>query len=249
MHLVLGAVHVLLAAQATLMGTVRDAGTAQPLPGVAVTLTDLDRATATDSAGRYALSEVPPGPQHLSIRCLGYAPRILHAFVPSAGSLQIDVALDPEPVRLEGIEVRAPVPVRGLEPAGTRASADREVSIAAVRNDPMLAEPDGIEALGGGDIALRPESPDGVHILGGASDQTSYSLDGVPIFSPFHAAGMTGAWNPDALSRLELTSWTPSPEGQRALCGGIDASTREPGERVSAEGSATTTHARLTLDG
>ncbi|HET9252315.1 MAG TPA: carboxypeptidase-like regulatory domain-containing protein, partial [Candidatus Eisenbacteria bacterium] len=101
--------------QATLVGTVRDEETATPLSGAVVLLPELDRAAGTDDEGRYTLRHVPPGPHHILVRSLGYAPRTLHAIVPPDGQLTIDVTLRPEPVRLHSIEVTAPVPVRGLD--------------------------------------------------------------------------------------------------------------------------------------
>lgn len=59
-----------------------------------------------------------------------------------------------------------------------------------------------VQALGGGDVVLSPESPSGGQVRGGGSDQTAYLLDGIPGFSPYHGAGVFSAWNPDALSQL-----------------------------------------------
>ena len=251
-HALLGALPILLAAQATqatIVGTVRDGTTAAPLAGAVVSLTDLERSAVTDSAGRYELILVPAGPQHLAVRCFGYAPRSLHALVPREGRLEIDVALEPRPFQLETHEVRVPVSLRGLDPADSSVFPDRRVSIAAVRNDPLLAEPDVFQALGGGEVVLRPETPSGVHIRGGATDQTAYLLDGIPVFSPFHAAGLSGAWNPDAISRLQLSSAAPSAVGAHALSGAIEGWTRTPGPRLGAQGAVSTTQSSVTLDG
>jgi len=110
---------------ANIVGTVRDAETSEPLVGAAVLLPELDRGTLTDSTGRYQLIQVPPGPHHLEVRLLGYAPRTLHALVPRAGELEIDLTLRPEPVSTHPVEVRAPLAVRGgtgspLNPIATR---------------------------------------------------------------------------------------------------------------------------------
>ncbi|HEY3217372.1 MAG TPA: TonB-dependent receptor [Candidatus Eisenbacteria bacterium] len=233
---------------ASIVGTVRDAQTLQPLAGAAVLLPDLERGARTDSIGRYLLARVPPGPHHLEVRRLGYAPRTLHALVPRTGTLEIDVTLLPEPVSTHAIEVRAPVVVRGVEP-GTTVFPDREVSGAAIANHPLLAEPDGFHALGGGDVVLRPETAGGVHIRGGATDQTGFVLDGVPVLSPYHAAGLSSAWNSDALARLYLRSSEPSTSGPDALSGTIEGVTREPGAEPRSQGSVSTTQARVTLDG
>ncbi len=237
------------AMQATVTGTVRDAETGQAIAGAIVTLTDLDRAAATDSTGRYVLAQVPAGPQHLAVRFIGYSGRSLHALVPREGVLEIDVSLRPLPVLLEPVEVRAPVSIRGIEGGSTTPFPDREMSSAAIANHPLLAEPDVFQALGGGEVQVRPESPDGVHIRGGSTDQTAYVLDGIPVFSPYHAAGVASAWNPDAVSRLTLASTSPPGTNAHALSGVIEASTRKPGDRMTARGSLSTTQARLTLDG
>ncbi|MGH7552316.1 MAG: TonB-dependent receptor plug domain-containing protein, partial [Longimicrobiales bacterium] len=96
---------------------------------------------------------------------------------------------------------------------------------------------------------MSAEAPRGVHIRGGASDQTAYLLDGVPVFSPYHAAGMFSAWNPDALARLQLASFSPTAALPDALSGAITAVTRTPGPYFSAQGSVSTTQARFTVDG
>ncbi len=253
--LLLGAVQILLALQATqvtpatLVGTVRDADTGRPLAGAVVALTDLGRVTTTDDDGRYVLRQVPAGPQHIAFRFIGYARHTLLALVPQDQQLEINVSLQPEPIPLPAIQVRAPVIVPGVDVGDRTAFPDRENSIAAVRNHPLLAEPDVFQSLGGGEVVLNPESPSGVHIRGGASDQTAYLLDGIPVFSPYHAAGVSSAWSPDALSRLVLSSSAPSVAYPHTLGGAIEATTRAPGARLRAQGTFSSTQARLTLDG
>jgi hypothetical protein len=245
------ALSILVAAPAgasSIAGTVRDAQTSEPLAGASVLLPDLERGTLTDTAGVYRLSGVPPGPHHLEVRRLGYAPRTLHALVPRTGELQIDVELHAEPVSTHPIEVRANVAIRGVE-VGTTAFPDREASSSAIANHPLLAEPDGFHALGGGDVVLRPETAGGVHIRGGATDQTAFVLDGVPILSPYHAGGVSSAWNSDALSRVYLRSTDPAAAGLDALSGTIEGVTRQPGSEARSQGSVSTTQARATLDG
>src|SRR5262245_24167027 len=141
---VAGLVKVVLAlqaAQATVVGTVRDAESGRPVEHALVELTDLDRSVSTDSRGHYALPDISPGPHHITVRFIGYAPRTLHALVPREGSLEINIALQPTPTRLATIEVRPPLAIRGVEAWDTSASADRSVSMAAVWNHPLLSEP------------------------------------------------------------------------------------------------------------
>src|SRR3954453_17786212 len=239
----------LQAAQATVVGTMRDAETGRPVEHALVALTDLDLQASTDSRGRYILPDVAPGPHHITVRFIGYAPRTLHALVPREGSLEINVALQPTPTRLAPIDVRPALSIRAVEAWDTSVAADRSVAMAAVWNHPLLSEPDGFKALGGGDVVLDPESPSGVHIRGGASDQTGYLLDGVPVFSPYHAAGVFSAWNPDALAGLHLSSSSPSLDRPEVLAGTIAGETRVPGAALRTQGSLSTTQGRITLDG
>lgn len=232
-----------------LAGTVRDAETGRPLAGAVIHLTDLDRAVVTDSLGRYLLRDVPAGPQHLAVRRIGYGARTLHALVPRSGELLLHVLLRPEPIALETLDVRLAVPVRGVEIDDSTAFPERGLSIAAVRNHPLLSEPDAFQALGGGMVVVRPESPSGIHVRGGASDQTAYVLDGIPVFSPYHAAGVFSAWNPDALAGVRLSSASPSPALPAALSGVVSGYTRAPGTRLRVQGTASTSQARLTADG
>jgi hypothetical protein len=80
-----------------------------------------------------------------------------------------------------------------------------------------------------------------------APDQTAYLLDGIPVFTPYHAAGISSGWNPDALSDLRVASATPLQPN--ALAGSIEGTTRAPGDRVRSRGSVSTSQWRLTMDG
>ncbi len=249
--LLVGAAKVLLmvqASQASVAGTVRDGESGDPLPDAVVALLDIDQAVVSDSRGRYQFPSAPPGPQHVTVKRIGYAPRTLHALVPSEGQVEINIALHPEPMRLQPIEVRAAIAIRGVERGDSTTFPDRGITLAAVRNHPLLSEPDVLQALGGGEIVLSAESPSGVHVRGGASDQTAYLLDGIPVFSPYHAAGTFSAWNPDALERLDVSS-SASSGFPDALSGTVSAVTRTPGSAVRGQGSVSTTQARATVDG
>jgi hypothetical protein len=247
---VLGASTVLLliqAAQSSVAGVVRDGPTGQPLAEAVVSLPDLNRSVLTDSTGRYQFVDVPAGPQHLSVRRIGYAPRTLHALVPGHGVLRIDASLEPVPLELPVLVVHSNIPLRGADSGTAGLELRRSVSAAELRNDPLLAEPDGLLGLTGGDISAAPESPSGLNIRGGASDHTRYLLDGIPVFSPYHTAGTFTAWNPDALDRLEVSSGTR--EGfPDALAGVVSAHTRNAGSLVQAQGAMSTTQARAVID-
>jgi hypothetical protein len=106
-----------------------------------------------------------------------------------------------------------------------------------------------LHALSGGDVHIKQESPDGLHVRGGASDHVLYLIDNVPVLSPFHAAGTLSAFNPDAIARAELYAATPPPSFPDALTGAIAATTRSGSIQHESQGSLGTTEARLTMSG
>jgi hypothetical protein len=248
----LGALTWALAVQAgqpAVAGTIRDGESGASLSGAVVSLTDADRSVVTDAQGRYWLEATDAGPQHLSVKRIGYEPRTIHALVPGDGVLRLDLSLRPLPLQLPTIVVRSTVAIRGLETTEPLDVLDRSISAAALRNHPLLAEPDGFLALTGGSVSTAPEAPEGVHLHGGASDHTAYLLDGMPVFSPYHAAGTFSAWNPDALEQVQVQSATPSLASPDALSGAVAGTTRPPGGELRTYGTLSTSHARLTMHG
>jgi hypothetical protein len=248
----LGALTWVLAVQAgqpAVTGTIRDGESGTPLAGAVVTLTDADISAVTDGQGHYRLSATTAGPQHLAVKCLGYEPRMVHALVPGDGLLRLDLSLRPRPLQLPTIVVRSAIAIRGLDDIQPHSVLDPEISAAGLRNHPMLAEPDGFLALGGGAVSAAPEAASGLHLRGGATDHTAYLLDGVPVFSPYHAAGLFSAWNPDALERVQVQSSTPSLAPADALAGAVVGTTRPPGTELRTYGALSTSQGRLTLHG
>jgi len=232
-------------------GVVRDAAGDDVIAGAVVVLTEIDRTTTTDADGRYVISGISAGPHHIAVRRIGYSPRTLHALVPVTGTLEINISLSllPLPARLPTIVVHRPVELRGSSSGDSVSLVDENISIAAIRNNPLLTQPDVLQSLSGGEITIKPESPGGVHIRGGASDHTSYVLDGIPVFSPYHTSGVFSAWNPDALSHVTVASAMPSPAHPSTLSGTVAAVTRTPGSQLASRASVSNTHTGLTLDG
>lgn len=240
---------VLQTGAATVSGVVRDESTGEPIVGARVAISDLRRATPSTAGGHFKLARVPVGMHHLTVRRLGYASRALDVIVPSEGAV-VNVSLRPTPLELSGIEVRPRIPVRGDDQVdAARPFSGTVVSSRSLENHPLLAEPDALEGLVGGEVVTRPEAPTGLHVRGGAADQVAFLLDGVPVLSPYHPAGSFTAWNPDAIGRVELRSMPPLTRGPAALTGAVIAETRNPTRTPRFAGAVTTTQARLTADG
>lgn len=232
---------------ADITGVVREESTGEPIAGAVISLDDLGRSALTAEDGSYRFAEVPPGPQHLSVRLLGFQSRSLHVLVPAAGALRVDLVLRTDPIEVDAVVVRSLIPIRGVDIEGPDLDPTRRISGAAIRNDPFSAEPDVIEALVGGAVSNTPESGGGLHVRGGDGDEVGYLLDGIPVFSPYHSGVRSGAWNPDAVSRVELR--TDPALAVDGLAGVVLASTIEPGDRFRTRGELSTSQLGVNLDG
>ena len=246
------AVPIVLALQTTpasVTGEVRRADTGDPIVGAAVAVPELGRECRTDSAGHYVIAGLPAGPWHLAVRAFGFAPRTLHALVPRAGALEISVTLTPVPQRLAGVTVHQLIGARGAGDAPSHESLQRTVQRVEFGTYPVLADPDELLAIGGGEVTIEPETPSGVHIRGASADQTAYLLDGVPVLNPMHAGGMFSAWNPDAIATVRVG--TSADVAQPHAVGGVVSAftlniAQEPGRGSASIG---TSQGRLTMHG
>jgi hypothetical protein len=233
----------------TLRVTVTDASNGLPLAGAVVVLADVSRTAISDAGGRAVFTNVAPGPQHLAVRRLGYQPRVLHAFVGESRTLDLTVALTPLPTRLAAVRVEsAPLVALRDQETDARRLGDRVVSLAAMRNHPLLAEPDAMLAIVGGHAAARPESPTGLNVFGGATDHLAVLVDEIPVLSPSHPGGTFGALNPDALERVELRVSPGTSALADGLSGVFAATTRAVPDRGRWTGGTSVTQSRLTLE-
>jgi hypothetical protein len=88
----------------SLVGRVIDATTGTPLVGAFVHRTGEDQGVLTDDEGRFRLPGIPAGIVSLSVEQLGYVTQIRTSLV-SEDADPIVLALDPDPILLEGIQV------------------------------------------------------------------------------------------------------------------------------------------------
>jgi len=92
----------------TIKGTVVDAETQQPLPGVTVQITGTERGAYTDINGDFEISKVPIGAYLVDIRSVGYQPLTRTDIIVKPGRITtIPVELTMTPVPVKGIRVTA----------------------------------------------------------------------------------------------------------------------------------------------
>lgn len=180
---------------ATLVGTVTAASSRAPLPDVAVRIEGTGIGVFTDSAGRYRLSGIPPGPAVLRAERIGYAPRRIHLNVPTSGTLQRDLTLGESAIELEKITVTTDAVSRAEGELGTASVIDRP----AIEHQTAVSLQGVLELVPG--VELSPPGLAGVQQVAlrtarapifntgrgapGASEIASFGtliiLDGVPV--------------------------------------------------------------------
>jgi len=89
-----------------IVGTIIDRQTLQPISNAMVGIGDLGYTGITDGGGRFVLDDVPPGGRTIRVRHLAYGETEARLLMPSDGTLEVRVQLDPAVLPVEPIEVR-----------------------------------------------------------------------------------------------------------------------------------------------
>lgn len=93
------------AQESVLQGKVLDATTGEPLIGAQVVISGTEQGTVTDVDGRYRL-QVAAGTYSIDVQYLGYSAKTVTGIAVNAGATAFqDVALQPEAIEAEGIQV------------------------------------------------------------------------------------------------------------------------------------------------
>jgi hypothetical protein len=204
------------------------------------------RTTVTRADGGYQFADVAPAQYRLEIRRIGYRPATVDVELRHPTVVNISAILEVTPVHLEQLEVRA----TSLDLFGRAADADevgrRRIDIERWRQRAFLScdvraltHTDVLESvtLGTADpfralqrlpgVTTRDDWTSEVWIRGANWGQTRVYFDGLPLFNPLHAGGVTSAINENALgSVLFHPGVRPLPLGEGAA--GVVSMTSRP---------------------
>lgn len=225
------------AATGTIVGRVTRDGTVEPVRA-SLSVADAGLRTYTEDDGRYVLRGLPAGRASLVVRALGYRPDTVTLTVIAGDSVRADLALTPIPFAL------APVQSVARSPDRRRFEETPDAGSFTVTG-PMLAT---LPALGETDIlrvvqmlpgvVARNDFSAGYNVRGGEADQNLILLDGVPIYNPFHLAGVYSTFIEPAVGDITLyTGGFPARYGGR-LSSVLDVTSRAE-ERPGVHGSMT----------
>ncbi|MEW6509865.1 MAG: TonB-dependent receptor [Bacteroidota bacterium] len=204
-------------------GTVTDAASKDPLPGVSVLIEGTKLGTATDINGRYVIINIPPGTYTLATSAVGYHPsKVTNVQVSVDLTTTIDFALKESSVALgEEVVVVAERPMiqKDLTSSSAKVSADQ------IRAYPVE------------DIATLVNLQAGVvegHFRGGRLGEVLYMIDGIPVTDAYSGrSGVSAETN--SIQELEVISGTFNAEYGQALSGVVNQITKDGGERFAGE--------------
>lgn len=210
-----------------LRGTITDAQSGFPLPGVNVIVIDTDpvMGAMTDTDGNYRLENVPVGRHTVKVTFFGYEPQVLsNLLVLSGKELEVNAKLQESIMQLEGAEIVAEddkfEPLNKMATVSARSFTIEE----AMRYSGSLQDPSRMAQNYAGvsnasddrnDIIVRGNSPSGV----------LWRMEGIDIPSPNHFSTLGGTGGPVSMLNINnlsnsdfLTSAFPAEYGN-ALAG------------------------------
>jgi hypothetical protein len=240
-------------AAGTLQGTVRAAGSLEPIAGAMVSIAALGRGVGTDPHGYFVLSGIPEGRWRVEARALGYEPLELTIVSAGTGAIRLDFELELRPVVLPGVEASARVgeSTTATPPPSLAGPAASRVQGTELRIIPGVAEADvlrGLQTLPS--VSAISDYSSALYVRGGSADQNLITLDGIPLFNPYHLGGLFSAIGMDAVSTVEVWPGAlPAQTGDR-LSSTVAIHTRNGGQdRVRASGAVGLISTHLTVDG
>jgi hypothetical protein len=191
-----------------LLGTIlgEGGGESKPLPNAIVSVSaGLRNYTVTaDTSGHYRVLNLPSGNWRVRAIHVGYRTLSASVRVPDGGRVTLDLSLEWAPIQLPTLLIESR-PLEPLAPGESPQAAQLgEVAIRAMEGSPGMVEgglAQVVRSLPGQD----PSDPRDVLLMrGSATDLKLVLLDGAPVYTPFHMAGLVESFDPAVLGGASL---------------------------------------------
>ena len=190
------------AAQADVVGTVRDSASNEVLPNVLVSVDDHAFRVFTNEFGRFVLVGLPPAAERvLRVEHLGYETREIALEAGAGGELSIQLV--PRAIEIDGVTVTATT-AADIVALGEGAG---QISLSPQRLGtlPSLGETDvfrTLQLLPG--VSGTNDATSGLFVRGGTPDENLVLLDGMTVYHVDHFFGVFSAFNSDAVQDVRL---------------------------------------------
>lgn len=202
-------------------GTVTDAGSGEPLPGVNIVLVGTSYGAVSDFDGNYTIINLPPGSYTVRASAIGYSPM-------SYGGVRVSIDLTTRQdfaISEETIQLETEVVITAERPLVQK---DLTATTAVVGGDDIkqlpVTEIGQVIGLQAGNVAGS--------IRGGRRGETAYWIDGVPVTDVFNGSAVVDV-NPSMVQELQVLSGAFNAEYGQAMSGIVNIVTREGAEKYS----------------
>ena len=219
--------------QNTFRTLVKDADTAEPLPGVNIIIEGTTMGAATDEAGYAEVKNIPGGNYTIKFSFIGYDDREIALLFPLEKEDVFEVLLEAEAEELEEISVTSTRGSRLIEDEPTRVEViageevDEKISMDPSNISMMLSESTGIQVQQTSASSVN----NSFRIQGLEGRYTQLLKDGFPLFTGFSGSLSISQILPLDLSQIEIIKGSSSTlYGGGAIAGLINLISKVPRE-------------------
>lgn len=193
--------------EGTVFGRFQGGVRALPFAVVEVSAAGTTRRTVADSVGAYRIAALPSGEVRLTANHPAHEAVGIGAFLRPGRTLTVDLELQASPLRLQGVDVATDGrrEVRDVDPVDMPvARTDPTVEVRLLEVGPGIAQSGMLGAVQGLPGQDPADPSDVLFMRGSTTDLKLVLLDGVPVFTPFHVAGLMRSFEPSVLSSADL---------------------------------------------
>ena len=184
----------------TISGYVKEKGSLESLPGVAVYIPSIDKGIITNGYGFYSIT-IDAGTYEIIYRYVGFDG--IKKTISLNKDIQLDQLLSESTIQLEEVTINAEL----LEKESKNSQMSLiKITSKSIQDIPALfGEKDALKAL-----QLLPgvqsgsEGNNALYVRGGGPDQNLFILDDATIYNASHIFGFLSIFNGDALKTIDL---------------------------------------------
>lgn len=205
----------------------------------------------TDEKGRYRLESIPPGTALIRFGHIGFHGHVVQVDVHPGATVDLDVELRSRPVALEPVHVgRQPVERPGLARSRTAPRLGESMQVEVTAAQLGLVDPGLVAAARNAPPDDGDRAGEVLFMRGSTTDLRRVLLDGVPVFSPFHVAGLLPSFHGELLGEAGAFVGGAPSRYDGSLSQVLDLRTRPPRrDRYRTGGSVDGMSGRLTVEG
>ena len=196
-------------------GTVTDAGTGNPLPGVNVVVEGQQIGATTNAEGFYAILNVSPGTYTIRASFVGYADKVIENVDVNANlTTQLDIQLEEQTVGLEEVTIQAQEPIVKPDISANVSNLSSE----NIENLPVSSVTEVVEMQAGVESGLR--------VRGSEAANASFLVDGMSTRNPRDNTPFTGL-SYTSIKRVQVQTGGFNAEYGNVRSGLVNVTTRE----------------------